>query len=147
MLKSNYFCWCLSFARVQTWTESLTTNGAGSQWRQGSDPLLMLNTELAMRYPLSTALPIAGAAAQVCSPTSAGGSVGCANPTSSTLPSTALLIQRYSNNNQLFLTAFATAFAKMSAVGFGGVVSTVDGATTTGKMGTLTTLDVTTCPP
>lgn len=131
----------------QTWQESLTSSGASTQWRQGTDPLIMLSTEMALRYPVSVEMPVTGEPAQVCGPTRANGASGCVNPLSTTVPSTAQLCQRYAGNNGLFLSAFVQAFAKMSAVGYGSVVSTVDGATTTGKLGTLTTVDLTTCPP
>ena len=74
------------------------------------------------------------------------GAFGCVNPTSQAVPSTAQQVLQYSNNNPQFLADFAAAFVKMSAVGFGGVVSALDGATSSGKLGTLTTIDLTTCP-
>ena len=138
---------CFLFLLSQTWQESLTSSGASTQWRQGTDPLIMLSTEMALRYPVSMEMPVTGEPAQVCGPTRANGASGCVNPLSTKVPSTAQLCQRYAGNNGLFLSAFVQAFAKMSAVGYGSVVSTVDGATTTGKLGTLTTGDLTTCPP
>ena len=108
----------------------------------------MVNTDLALRYSLNTAVPTntSAAAAQLCGPVSAGGAYGCINPLNQAAPSTAQLALQYSNNNNLFLRNFATAFAKMAAAGYGSTVSAVDGATTTGKLGTLTTIDLTTCP-
>ncbi|OYX40883.1 hypothetical protein B7Y94_05955, partial [Candidatus Saccharibacteria bacterium 32-49-12] len=132
----------------QTWAEDLTTEGTKTQWRQGTEPLINLNADIALRYGLSTELPVSvsGESAQTCGPRAVNGAYGCVNPTSQTAPSTAQQVLQYSNNNPLFLADFAAAFVKMSTVGYGGAVSALEGATTSGKLGTLTTIDLTTCP-
>lgn len=132
----------------QDWIESLTLDQSKTQWRHGTNPLIMVNADIALRYPFSAAMPISGAPAQFCTPGDSATAYGCINPPGipQNVPSTAQLCLTYANSNGVFVRAFALAFARMSAAGYGGVVGTADGATTTGKLGTLTTIDLSLCP-
>ena len=69
---------------------------------------------------------------------------GSAKFLSSTKPPTFALAARYAASNALFLTEFAKSFGKMTTVGYG-TPATV-GATTTGKLGSVTGIDLSKCP-
>jgi len=97
-------------------------------------PNIMLNTDMALAYTISTSNNFLGVLGQTCS--NNGG--GCRNPTSSTRPSTLSLVQTFANDNAAFLVAFQQAFPGMVNVGYG-----VSGST--GKLGTLTQIDLATC--
>ena len=82
---------------------------------------------------------------QRCGPASApGGVFGCSQPTSTTVPSTNSLVNSFANSNTAFLNAFATAYVKMTTVGYG-VPANIYGATSSGKLGTITAINLTTC--
>lgn len=107
-------------------------------WQNKSAPnspsIIKLNSDIAIAFGL-TQDPIFGFAnnpnSQQCS--SANSNDGnCINPTSTTAPSTAALVQQFAANNSFFLSSFATAFAKMSNVGY-----RVDSGPA-GKLGNLT---------
>ncbi len=51
----------------------------------------------------------------------------------------------HGNSNDDFLAKFAESWKKMTNVGYG-IPATVDGATATGKLGTLTHINLSTCP-
>ena len=105
----------------------------------------MLNTDMALAYPISTTLPNVTGHKQVCGPQElAGSNYGCQYPTNVTQPSTLALCKYYAANNTAFVEAFAVAYTKMTTVGYG-VPAPVDGATATGKLGTLTAIDLSTC--
>ena len=121
-----------------------------TQWRHNADPLIMINPDIAIAYPCSTTMPPRGAPRQVCRPqrTASNSTIyTCAHPLStSPAPSTLPLVQAYAEDNSLFLQAFGTAFTKMLAVGYGGVPNPAkDGATSSGKLGTLMVLDRSLC--
>ena len=59
-------------------------------------------------------------------------------------PATFTLAARYAANNGLFLREFAKSFAKMTTVGYG--TPAAAGATTTGKLGKVTGIDLAKCP-
>jgi hypothetical protein len=60
-------------------------------------------------------------------------------------PATFTLAARYAASNGLFLREFAKSFAKMTTVGYGTSPPAV-GATTTGKLGKVTGIDLSRCP-
>jgi len=68
----------------------------------------------------------------------------CTNPVGGAAVTNALATS-YINNNQLFLNNFAQSFVKLTTFGYG-VPANIDGATSTGKLGTLTAIDLSTCP-
>ena len=71
---------------------------------------------------------------------------GCTGPPANSVrPSTNTLVHQFAADNAFFLKSFATAFAKMCTAGYGLPVN-VDGSTSTGKLGTLTAIDLSTCP-
>ena len=115
---------------------------------------VMLGTDMVLGYPANTAAvvggSIVGTPGQHCGPTSANppAAYGCNAPSFSapatTAPSTFALATSYAANNALFLTNFATSYTKMTTVGYG-VPAKKDGSTATGKLGTLTSIDFTTC--
>ncbi len=91
-------------------------------------------------------MPPRGAPRQVCRPEHTPSNTTiftCVNPLStSPAPLTLPLVQLYGEDNNAFLQAFGTAFTKMVSVGYGGVPNPAkDGATSSGKLGTLTVLD------
>ena len=73
---------------LQSWQSQLTTDGTKAQWRHSTDPLIMLNTDMAIAYPMTTALPPLTGPAQTCGPQAPGVSFGCTNPPQFTPPST-----------------------------------------------------------
>ena len=107
----------------------------------------MLNVDMALAFPVSTDLPPQRGRRQVCGPkTIKGGLYGCRDPDDLSPPTTWELCLSYAEDNSVFVNAFARAYEKMSCVGYGGVPGTVDGSTSTGKLGTLTSIDFSTCP-
>ena len=103
---------------------------------------------MALAYPISTLLPPLTGKKEVCkSEVSSDTGVQnflCKNPLNTTAVSTTDLCLQYSFDNNAFLSAFAVAYTKMTTVGYG-VPAAVDGATSTGKLGTLTAIDLSTC--
>lgn len=106
----------------------------------------MLSCDVALGYtPDLTSNDGLGTLNQACGPYGLAHNTlyGC-SPNTTTTPSTYDLSESYANDNSLFLTNFATAFTKMTCAGYG-VPRNVDGATASGKLGTLTAIDLTTC--
>lgn len=104
-------------------------------------PSLMLNTDMSLGFSINTD-NAQGVVGQVCGPSAINGnSYGCSQPTSSSAPSTFSLVSQYASSNSQFLTDFARSFAKMTSVGYG-----VSGGSSSGKLGTLTNIDLNTCP-
>jgi len=124
------------------------TNSAGSSidtWVNGGASTVMLNADMNLAYAISTAgTNSVGVSGQNCV-TAAGAAAGtCNNPTAATTTSTLATVVNYANNNNVFLTAFATSFAKMGAVGYN-----VNGVSTTTKspaLGTLQPINLLACP-
>ncbi len=95
-----------------------------------------------------------GVYGQICEPNSAYlpgqlTNYGCSFPDNKAMPSTAALAGVYANEvtgNAAFLAGFSAAYPRMTSVGYG-VPANVDGATATGRLGTLTAIDLTTCVP
>jgi len=127
-------------------------NGPSKSLFKDGPNQVMLGTDMVLGFPADTTTVIGGftvgAAGQVCGPTQVNGAAGCTfgrgGTSSTTLPSTYALAASYATNNALFLTNFATSFAKMTSVGYG-VPANVDGATASGKLGTLTAINLATC--
>ena len=130
---------------VQGWKAEATPSGDKGQWRHLRDGWIMLNADMALAYAVSTAIP-PRARRQVCGPrTLPGNNFGCRDPSTTTPASTWPLCLQYAASNSAFLQAFPVAFTKMTCVGYG-VPAAVDGATATGKLGTLTHINLNTCP-
>jgi len=108
---------------------------------------VMLGTDMVLGYPANTAAVVAGSVVgtpgQHCGPNPYGCNAPGTTP-ATTAPSTFALATSYAANNALFLANFATAYTKMTTVGYG-VPAKADGSTATGKLGTLTSVDFTTC--
>ena len=115
---------------------------------------VMLGTDMVLGYPANTAAvvggSIVGTPGQHCGPTSTNPPAlyGCNAPTftapATTPPRTFALATSYATNNALFLSNFATSYTKMTTAGYG-VPAKKDGSTAAGKLGTLTSVDFTTC--
>ncbi|KAJ1410574.1 heme peroxidase, partial [Ochromonadaceae sp. CCMP2298] len=128
------------------WKAERTVSLNGSQWRHLDDPWIFLNVDMALGYPIDLALPNV-TRRQVCGPrTLDNTSYGCRDPSAITPPSIWDQSLSYALNNSLFLSEFAPAFAKMTTVGYG-LPADVEGATASGKLGTLTAVKLDTCPP
>ena len=83
-------------------------------------------------------------ATQQCGPHSGPNSeFGCTAPANLIKPVTYTLASTYAGDNAAFLQAFALAYTKMTTVGYTGTSATA--TTTTGKLGTLTSIDLSTC--
>jgi len=112
----------------------------------GTFDVIMLNSDMAMAYTINkSGATGTGVLGEVCTDNN-----GCRTPTtpntgSAVRPSTNTLVHQFAADNTLFLNAFAAAYAKMCSVGYG-LPANIDGATATGKLGTLTAIDLTTCP-
>ena len=129
----------------QGWKSQRTLSGTGSQWQHLESGWLFLNADMAIGYPISTALPPLQGQHQLCGPhASVNTTYGCRAPSNVVPPSSWPLSVAYAANNTMFVEAFAVAYTKMSTVGYG-VPAAVDGAISTGKLGTLTAIDLTTC--
>jgi hypothetical protein len=92
------------------------------------------------------------AGGQVCRPfvSSNPTTYGCTVPPStiSTLqekPTAFFQVWSYLLDNQLFLDDFAESFSRMTTVGYG-LPKNVDGAQASGKLGSLTAIDLKSCP-
>ena len=105
----------------------LTNTKVLTDWARGGAPHLMLSSDLALAYNIST-VNASGVLNQHCGPYSAIPAastpvksvfVGCQGPDDSSIPNTADLVARYASDNQLFLNAFGPAFKKMMSVGYG----------------------------
>ena len=109
----------------------------------------MLGTDMVLGYPANTDTVIngfqVGTANQHCN----SNTYVCDVPGTRTSfigkPSTFALAANYAQNNAAFMRGFATAYTKMTTVGYG-VPAAADGSTVTGKLGTLTSIDLATCP-
>lgn len=139
------------FKHPQKWKSTLTLQRNQSQWRHNRDPIIMINPDMALAYPITLGLPpagISGERKQSCRPGNTGNSTyGCKNPKRTAAPITLRLVYAYAADNNLFLQAFSTAFTKMAALGYGTVSSgAADGTISSGKLGTLTVLDLGSCP-
>jgi hypothetical protein len=128
------------------WTSYPQEDPAKNLWsRPGNRKLVMLNSDLALVYNITIDAAGVGVLGQRCGSTVVNGvDYGCVNPSSLGQPSTYALALQYSLDTPLFLTNFAEAFVKMTSVGYG-VPGPNDGDTATGKLGTLTTIDLATC--
>lgn len=102
----------------------------------------MLNIDTTLAYPANTANGL-GRTGQICGPRAVNGSYGC-TPADMDMPVTCDLVCQYANDNGLFLREFVTAWTKLTNVGYG-IPENVDGATSTGRLGTLTAIDLSKC--
>jgi len=80
---------------------------------------------------------------QTCSQYSVSNGYGC-TPSSTIMPLTCWQTCSNANSNSYFLSMFESSFPKMTCAGYG-VPACTTGATGSGKLGTLTYLDLTTC--
>ena len=106
----------------------------------------MLNADMCIGFnitidgvsPTSTA-----PATQRCGPQSGpGGAFGCSAPSNLIKPITYALTNEYAQNTA-FYNAFSVSYTKMTTVGYRGFSATA--TTTTGKLGTLTGIDLSQC--
>jgi hypothetical protein len=129
---------------LQGWTNIAQNDPALNLWiRPNNNPeIVMTNADMALAWDIAIddALGVIG---QRCAPNVNGGP-GCANPASDTFPTTRALVQSFAQNNNLFLTSFASSFAAMVTVGYGSPGPN-DGNSASGKLGTVTTIDLATC--
>jgi len=113
-------------------------------WAGPGNQNIMLNGDMSLGYNIDLTNNNVGVLNQQCGPLlSNTGAVlpvaqACVAPNDlPPSPSTLTLAQAYANSNQQFLTAFSSAFAKLITLGYG-VPANVDGSTSTGRLGTLT---------
>ena len=111
-------------------------------------PNIMLNADMAMGFPVGTdetvGASVVGYPGQNCGPRSVNTAYGCTNGAAgtgqnTTHPNTFTQVNNYRRNNGLFLSDFAASFVKMMAIGYSTAPST------TGKLGTLTNIDLSKC--
>ena len=67
----------------------------------------MVNPDIAIAYPLSTALPVPNQKKQVCRPAIKNTPYGCVNPTNTSVPDTLAQCQAYAEDNARFVSDFA----------------------------------------
>jgi len=129
------------------WHNMLNPDGTKAEWKR--NPLhqyaIMLNTDMALAYDLDVTNGI-GITGQVCGPFGTEmSSFGC-YPSSTMMPATCNAACRFANNLNVWLDQFATSFTTMTTRGYGSITSYADGTPSTGgKLGTLTSIDLTTC--
>lgn len=128
---------------MQGWRSLLNADGSKQQWRHQQDPFIMLNTDMAVAYPVDTTPPT-GHVDQFCKPKRTNGQPKCKRPINTQVPNTWELSKYYAQDNNAFQLAFVAAFTKMTCVGYG-IPAPYPGATSTGKLGTLTTIDLSAC--
>ena len=109
----------------------------------------MLSTDMALVYPLHTDVNVHTQTdhsdeQQGCHMRKKAKLPKCKNPLSYAVPSTFKLSRRFADDNNAFQLAFIDAYTKMSTVGYG-IPRSENGATATGKLGTLTFIDLTKC--
>eukprot|EP01034_Spumella_vulgaris_P030481 gene30481-37703_t len=137
------------------WYNQVAPNNM-AQWMRHNQPSIMLNTDMDLSFMGST-VNGTGSLGQVCGPTgltylgqnvAPGVSTFGCSPENAQMPGTCSLTCRYANDQKFFFDRFLLAWNKMITVGFGGVPAAADGSLTPvgGKLGRLTTLDLTTCP-
>eukprot|EP01034_Spumella_vulgaris_P021863 gene21863-27938_t len=143
---------------VHNWQNQLApyrqTNSQAQWYSLVNANTIMMPSDLAIAYQLN--FNYGSFTSQTCGPKGVGASTnrytgaitlgtsyGC-SPSNGTMPETCQTACLFGNTNSYFLTSFATSFVKMVCVGYG-VPAQVDGATASGKIGTLTHIDLTTC--
>lgn len=105
----------------------------------------MLNADMAVGFDITIQNNGLALGTQRCGSQGApDNSYGCAGPTAKAVPSTYALAKQFADDNAAFLAAFAVSYTKMTTVGYG-VPANADGSTATGKLGTLTAIDFSTC--
>jgi hypothetical protein len=134
------------FYFYQGWKAQRTSSGTASQWQHLQDPWIMINADMALAFQISTDLPPTRGPRQVCGPrTLPGNTYGCRDPSVTEPTETWEQCLAYAADNNAFIQAFGVAYTKMTCVGYG-VPVPVDGAKASGKLGTLTHIDLNTCP-
>eukprot|EP01034_Spumella_vulgaris_P027815 gene27815-34594_t len=136
---------------IKPWVNKAASTSGLNQWGTGG-PSIGLNADMALFYTPDLTNDF-GTLGQICEPNSASlpgqlSNYGCTLPSNTAMPSTATLAGVYADTttgNAAFLAGFSVAFPKMVSVGYG-VPLNVDGATSSGKLGTLTAIDLSTCP-
>jgi hypothetical protein len=114
-----------------------------TQWQSVGTGTIMLTSDITLAFDANTTTG-RGRLGQVCGPSGQdNGGFGC-SPAEPLMPSTCNLVCQLAQDNALFLSSFATAFTRMTSVGYG-VPDKVDGATASGKLGTLTHIDFSSC--
>jgi hypothetical protein len=122
---------------VEATVDSLT------QWQSANTGTIMLTSDVTLAFNANTTTG-RGRLGQVCGPSGQdNGGFGC-SPAEALMPPTCDLVCQLAQDNTLFLNSFAAAFTRMTSVGYGVPIS-VDGATASGKLGTLTHIDFSTC--
>eukprot|EP01038_Epipyxis_sp_PR26KG_P009951 gene9951-13385_t len=117
---------------------------------------VMLNTDMAIAFPIESATigESIGDTGEICSASGVvNGGYGCLGSDkvsiNNTIPSTLSMIQSLIRNdgsgNPAFYNQFAISFRKMACAGYG-VPQNIDGATASGKLGTLTAVVLENCP-
>jgi len=133
------------------WYNMLAPSGTASQWFRHNLQTIMLNSDIALSYDANTDRGV-GVLGQICGPfglTYSGSfkpgspSFGC-SPNFAVMPATCSLTCQYANDLCFFLDQFSPAWERMVDVGYG-VPASTNGATASGKLGTLTTVNLQQC--
>lgn len=114
---------------------------------------VMLNTDMALAFGIDLSEGNVGVNSQFCSFTET-----CMYPDNGPTPETRNITEFYSSNskelgeydpghliNTRFMRDFVNAFRKVTSLAYGGEPSWKDGESRTGKLGTLTTIDLSKC--
>ena len=133
------------------WVSGHPLSTSNTVWTRGNQNIF-LNSDITLGYnaslkasDLGTKLGLFGK--QACSPIggSLTGGYGCNVVGGDFKPPSFAAAHSFAASNAAFLAAFQEAFPKLTTVGYG-LPANTDGATATGKLGTLTSVDLTTCP-
>jgi hypothetical protein len=126
---------------INGWAVSQPNSPTTNLWTGPPNQNILLNADICLAYNLT----IFGTY-HLAKPTQHCGPYpnGCRQPDDNSIPITQSLAVTYANSNTAFLAAFAPAFAKLTTLGYG-VPSSVDGSTSSGRLGTLTSIDFATC--
>lgn len=130
---------------LQAWRVAFPNAATQNLWTRGGNHEIMLNTDMSVAFDISIQSNGLAVGTQRCGAQGApGNTYGCAGPTARAVPSTYALAKQFADDNAAFLQAFAVSYVKMTTAGYG-VPADVDGSTSTGKLGTLTAIDLSTC--
>lgn len=106
---------------------------------------IMLNVDMSILFTIDLSDENIGTLDQKCGPAVGDPArFGCINPSSMAGASTFSQVVGYIGNEQGFFDDFAVSYVKMVTVGYG-VPDVADGSTSSGKLGTLTSIDLSSC--
>ncbi len=115
-----------------------------AQWFRHNEPTIMLNSDIVLAFDANV-YNGTGILGQICGPfgLTYNSGFGC-SPASPLMPPTCNLSCQLANDLCFFLDKFSASFEKMTNIGYGSP-GPVYGATSTGKLGSLKTIDLRNC--